>query len=133
MEDNVNENEMSRTVNLNYDPDVMSIWMPLTEQSTDCPIAIPQSIFKNFVQETFRANWKIQSKIFYSHLTESDSRVRVPLEHAKHPYGKTRENAIEPQMLTIEIPLKVRSFDTAHLSNATRGERWRWAVGAASV
>lgn len=113
LEDYVDESGASRSVTLRYGSDVMSIWMPLCEQSTSSPIAIPQSIFYGFVEKSFKAYSRYQPGIFYSHLGEEDARVRGPLEHTKHPHGKTREDISEAPLLSIEVSLKDQAYDRA--------------------
>jgi len=65
-EDAIDESGTLRTVTLRYGPDMMSIWMPLSEQSTTFPISIPQAIFHSFVDGPFPANWRFQPKMFFS-------------------------------------------------------------------
>lgn len=47
VQDHVNENGTSRSIKLSYGSDVMSIWMPLSEQSIDPTVVIPQSVFES--------------------------------------------------------------------------------------
>ncbi|KAK0888233.1 hypothetical protein LTR02_016495, partial [Friedmanniomyces endolithicus] len=124
-EDHIDESGESRTINLRFGSDVMSIWTPLREQLTDSPVAIPQSVFERLVERTFKANWKFQPKIFYSHLTERDSRVRGPLEHTEHPHGKMGEDTSEAPLFTIEIPLKDHPLDGARLISYELGQPLR--------
>ena len=49
-EDHTDESGESRTINLRFGSDVMSIWTPLREQLTDSPVAIPPSVFERLVE-----------------------------------------------------------------------------------
>ncbi|KAK3117445.1 hypothetical protein LTR53_001210 [Teratosphaeriaceae sp. CCFEE 6253] len=104
-EDAVDETGTLRIVTLRYGPDVMSIWMPLLEQPTTLPVAIPQKVFHDHVKILFKPDWRHQPQMFYAHLADERSLVRGPLRLVD-----TNESDSRNDTFTIKVDLSTDRF-----------------------
>ena len=125
VDDHFDDNGTSRTVNLSYGLDVVSIWMPLCEHQRDTPVGVPQSIFQGFAERVHNGDWTCAFKISYSHLTEIDSQVRGPLEPTRNACRKRVKDSFEAPLFAIEVCLKDRPFDPGRVISYEIGHALR--------
>ena len=99
------EDISTRTVEMVFGEDKMTIWMPLVQQPASSPLLVPQHIFRGFSKTKWKANSLRQPEIFYSHLLDADSEIRGPLRYSE-PGRRSQWNYHNGSpLLTIEVVL----------------------------